>query len=107
MTQVLWRIHGLLAQAPALSPEEPASTLALVVGGLGLILVLALGSFFLSGRIPASWQRSILLLIVLVAGFLLLALLTPVGQRHQILAAALFLGAAGLFKLMARFESAG
>jgi len=86
--------------------EVPVSTMGLVIAGVGLMLVLALGSFFFSGQIPANWQQSIALLIVLVAGFMLLVLLTPYGQRQQILAAGLFLGVVGMFKLMGRFESA-
>lgn len=85
--------------------RQQATTVPLVVAGVGLVLLLALGSFFLSGRIPANWQQSLTLLIVLTASFLLLILLTPYGQRHQIVALGLFLGAVGLFKLLSRFES--
>jgi hypothetical protein len=84
---------------------DPA--LGLVVWALILVASLALIGYIVCPRIPLGWQRSIYLMIVLVIGFVLLALLTPFCDTRPLLGAALFLGALGLFRLMSRFESSG
>lgn len=97
-------------------PQTPANAadsmladpaLGLVLWAMILVASLALIGYAVCPRIPVSWQRSIYLMIVLVIGFVLLALLTPLCDTRPLLGAALFLGALGLFRLMSRFESSG
>ena len=103
----------LLAEyaAYANTKAEPASSplagyvQALTVGGLSLVVVVVLIGFYGQGKLPASWQPTLLLLILLVVGFLLLVLLTPLCPNQQWLAVLVFLAVMGLFRLMSQFES--
>ncbi len=55
-------------------------------------------------RLPTGWRRSILLLAVAFAAFLVLIALTPRGPDYPLLAIALFVGVLGLLKLLSQFE---
>ena len=80
----------------------------LLTGGLLLVVLLSLAAFFGAGRLTQRWLISLNMLIVLIAAFLLLVLLTPFAQDHRpILAVLLFISFFGIFKLLSRFESVG
>jgi cyclophilin family peptidyl-prolyl cis-trans isomerase len=81
----------------------PALPLA---GGVGFIVFLGLASFLLQGRVPGSVHMSLNLGMVLVGAFLLLTLLTPMGQHRPLLATFLFFGLIGVLKVLGRFERA-
>lgn len=97
---------GAAGVAPALSPSVTTGpdVASAVAGGLALIGFVALVSFLLQGRVPSSVHGALSLVVVLVAAFMLLVVLMPQGQRHPWLAAPLFFGLVGLFKLLGRFE---
>jgi cyclophilin family peptidyl-prolyl cis-trans isomerase len=83
-----------------------SGTIPLEVGwGLMLMLALGVGCYFLWSKLPARVQVSLLLINVLIGSFLLLMIFLPVGQRHSLVAVAVFLGILGLLRLMSRFES--
>jgi cyclophilin family peptidyl-prolyl cis-trans isomerase len=75
--------------------------LLLVLIASELVRVLA------AGKLPARAHVSLGLANVLLAGFGVMTVLFPAGQRNPIVALGLFLGLLGLIRLMRRFESAG
>lgn len=74
--------------------------------GLLLLASLAVAGFLLRRRLSPRHVGSLFLLQVLVAAFLLLPLLVPMGHVYGWLPPITFLGLLGLFRLMSRFESA-
>jgi cyclophilin family peptidyl-prolyl cis-trans isomerase len=76
-----------------------------VAFGFGFICFIGIVSFFLQGRVPTSIHGSLNLLMVLVGAFMIVVVLIPKGHQSPWLAAALFFGLIGLFKLLGRFES--
>jgi cyclophilin family peptidyl-prolyl cis-trans isomerase len=76
-----------------------------IAAGLALLVGVGVAVFYVYPRVRPSVQRSLVLVLVLIGGFLLLVLLTPEAHRHQWLAGLLFLGLLGMFNLMSRFET--
>jgi cyclophilin family peptidyl-prolyl cis-trans isomerase len=72
---------------------------------VAFICFVGLASFFLQGKVPATVHGSLNLVIVLIGAFVLVIVLMPVGRRMPWLAAAMFFGLIGLFKVLGRFES--
>ena len=112
--------NAWIAHRAALARSETSSSPAftfgstyLQSGGLVLIALLSLAPFVVpfvvsfvgAGRLDLRWLISLNMLSVLVAAFLLLALLTSYAQQQWILAVLLFLSFCGVFKLLSRFES--
>jgi cyclophilin family peptidyl-prolyl cis-trans isomerase len=96
--------HPVTLPPEAVKPSR--ETMMLLIGGMALVLVMALAGYAWGLRKPAR-VPAFLLLIVLVAGFVLLAVLTPYCEPGGWLGPVVFLAALGLFKLMSRFESPG
>jgi cyclophilin family peptidyl-prolyl cis-trans isomerase len=85
--------------------EEILGGIGLVVGGVGLMTAVGLVNFFGSGRLSAQYILSLNLINVLIGGFVLFVVLTPIAHRSQVFAAGVFFGLLSLLKLMSRFES--
>jgi cyclophilin family peptidyl-prolyl cis-trans isomerase len=85
----------------------------LLTGGLLMVIVLSLATFVGAGRLSQRWVISLNMLSVLIGGFLLLVVLTPVAHSDsnrlmgQVLGVAVFVSFFGIFKLLSRFESVG
>ncbi len=105
-----WSFHrsqGQLSGTAAWSFSD-VNKAYLLTGGLLLVVLLSLAAFFGAGRLTQRWLISLNMLIVLIAAFLLLVLLTPFAQDHRpILAVLMFISFFGIFKLLSRFESVG
>lgn len=78
-----------------------------VVWCVGVMMVLGIGTFLASGRLPPKIVGAFGLLTVLTGFFLLWITILPAAyeSRSGWVAAAVFLGAIAVFKLMNRFES--
>jgi hypothetical protein len=82
------------------------------VGVLNYIAILAMGivligllGYFLYAKLSKSWLLSLLMVNVLISGFILFIILTPVGHQNSWIAAGLFIAIFGMFRLMSSFES--
>jgi cyclophilin family peptidyl-prolyl cis-trans isomerase len=103
-----WTVHrATLARQQSGSNGLAFETAYLQTGGLLLVILLSLASFLGAGRLSLRWIISLNMLIVLVAAFMLLVLLTPYAQQQWILAVLLFVAFFGIFRLLSRFESVG
>lgn len=78
-----------------------------VVWCVGVMMVLGIGTFLASGRLPPKIVGAFGLLTVLTGFFLLWITILPAAHesRSRWVAAAVFLGATAVFKLMNKFES--
>ncbi|MCW8132167.1 MAG: peptidylprolyl isomerase [Planctomycetota bacterium] len=74
---------------------------------LAIMLLISVAQWALAERIPPRTLASIQLISVLVGALFVVALLTPMAQRQELLAVLLYFGILGLFKLMGKFESGG
>jgi cyclophilin family peptidyl-prolyl cis-trans isomerase len=82
------------------------------VGVLNYIAALALGivltgllGYFLYDKLSKSWMLSLLMVNVLISGFILFIVLTPVGRGNSWVAAGLFIAMFAMFRLMSTFEN--
>jgi hypothetical protein len=71
---------------------------------MGIVLMGVLGFVFYD-KISKARMLSLLLVNVLISGFIIFIILTPLGQENSLLAAGLFVAAFGMFRLMSNFES--
>lgn len=71
---------------------------------MGIVLTSLLG-FFLYNKISKARMLSLLLVNVLISGFILFIILTPIGHENSLLAAGLLIAIFGMFRLMSSFES--
>lgn len=86
-------------------PRELIEQVSVVVGGLLLIVAVAVAGFVLGQQLPARYLQAFFLIIVLSAGFLIFLILAPYGRYNSYLALGLFLAVLALLRLMSRFES--
>ena len=76
--------------------------IAVLAGG---IVLMGLIGYFLYSRLSKSWLLSLLMVNVLISGFILMIILTPVGHDNSWIAAGLFIAIFGMFRLMSSFEN--
>jgi cyclophilin family peptidyl-prolyl cis-trans isomerase len=88
--------------AAAVSPKQDGPVMLAI---LGLIVLIGVTIFAFSKKLAARHLASLALIIVLLAGFALLLLLVPIGQADRRVAAAIFIGLIGLFRMMNQFET--
>jgi hypothetical protein len=69
------------------------------------IVFIGLVGFFLYDKISKARMLSLLLVNVLISGFILFIVLTPLGHENSLLAAGLLIAIFGMFRLMSSFES--
>jgi cyclophilin family peptidyl-prolyl cis-trans isomerase len=96
-----------LGSAAQPASPDPGGVPAFVVPLLLILIASELLRVLSPAWLPARAHVSLGLANVLLAGFGVLAVLFPAGQRNPILALGLFLGLLGVIRLMRRFESAG
>ena len=103
---LLFEMRGPPAADKEAKKELPDGTRSFVLAIVALLMVIGLAIFLLAGRIPAKAVAAGGLLIVLVGFFFLWVIGVPTVSRAGLSAwaAALFVGALALFKLMGRFE---
>lgn len=94
-----------LAGPRPLAAEEELPRTQSIAAGLVLLVAVGVAVFYVYPKVSPAVQRSLVLVLVLIGGFLLLVVLTPEAHRRPWLAALLFLGLLGMFRLMSRFES--
>jgi cyclophilin family peptidyl-prolyl cis-trans isomerase len=83
-----------------------------VLGGIGfmvtgtlLMMSVGLVNFFFAPKLPGRYVLALNLICVLIGGFVLFVILTPIAMGHSWFAACVFLSLLSLLKLMSRFES--
>jgi len=87
------------------SRNNNASVLNYIAFLTAAIVLTGLLGFFLYDRISKARMLSLLLVNVLISGFILFIILTPLGHENSWLAAGLFIAIFGMFRLMSNFES--
>lgn len=84
--------------------NNPAVLYSIAILAMMNALVGLLG-FFAYNKISKARLLSLLLINVLISGFIVIMILTPIGQVNSWIAAALFIATFGMFRLMSNFES--
>jgi cyclophilin family peptidyl-prolyl cis-trans isomerase len=104
-----WMAHRQALEQPAAAGATTFNfdTTYLICGGLLMIVLLSLVSFVGAGRLTLRWLISLNMLVVLIAGFLMMAVLGPYTHVQWPLAVIVFISFFGIFKLLSRFESVG
>jgi cyclophilin family peptidyl-prolyl cis-trans isomerase len=108
--QLAWSAHRKALEQQAgrgSSMPEDLQLTYLLTGGLLMVILLSLASFVGAGRLSQRWVISLNMLSILIGGFLLLVVLTPVSQRNMLVGVLVFVAFFGIFKLLSRFESVG
>jgi hypothetical protein len=77
---------------------------AFLAAALGVMMAVALASFFLAGRVSERTHVALAILVVLIGAFALLILFGSLGRNYPIAGAFVVLGLISLFKLMNQFE---
>ena len=93
-----------VVEAPPVTYAAEASPVVAV--GLALMIATSGVAFLAAGRWPPQRAAAFALLTVLIAAFLLLRELAPRASHEPLLAAGVYFGLVGVFKLMNRFEAA-
>jgi cyclophilin family peptidyl-prolyl cis-trans isomerase len=91
-----------LNDANRLSNTGVLNYIAVLAGG---IVLMGLLGYFLYSKLSKSWLLSLLMVNVLISGFILMIILTPVGHDNSWIAAGLFIAIFGMFRLMSSFEN--
>jgi cyclophilin family peptidyl-prolyl cis-trans isomerase len=92
------------ASAEAVRKEVMAG-IGFMVTGTALMMTVGLVNFFFAPGLAGRYVLSLNLVCVLIGGFVLFVILTPLAMGNSWFAAFLFLALLSLFKLMSRFEN--
>jgi cyclophilin family peptidyl-prolyl cis-trans isomerase len=94
-------VQPIPAQAGAASAEDRRAVQFLIL----TMVLLGMSAFLFGSHMTPRTLGSMGLLTVLLGGFALFIMMTPVGQKDARVAPLVFLGLLGMFRLMSQFET--